>query len=125
MDLLFGWRVVKHVKSNAILIAKNGCTVGVGPGQTNRVGSVAIAAAAAGARAQGAALASDAFFPFRDGLDAAAKAGVKAIIQPGGSVKDEETIAAGGRARHCHGLYRHAAFQPLICTGASVAPAAD
>jgi phosphoribosylaminoimidazolecarboxamide formyltransferase/IMP cyclohydrolase len=94
IDLLFGWRVVKHVKSNAILIAKGGCTVGVGPGQTNRVGSVGIAAGAAGDRAKGAALASDAFFPFRDGVDAAAKAGVKAIIQPGGSVKDADAIAA-------------------------------
>ena len=94
VDLLFGWRVVKHVKSNAILIAKDGCTVGVGPGQTNRVGSVGIAAGAAGERAKGAALASDAFFPFRDGVDAAAKSGIKAIIQPGGSVKDEEAIAA-------------------------------
>ena len=100
VDLLFGWRVVKHVKSNAILIAKDGCTVGVGPGQTNRVGSVAIAAGAAGARAKGAALASDAFFPFRDGVDAAAKAGIQSIIQPGGSVKDEETIAAANE----HGL---------------------
>jgi phosphoribosylaminoimidazolecarboxamide formyltransferase/IMP cyclohydrolase len=93
-DLLFGWRVIVHVKSNAILIAKNGATLGVGPGQTNRVGSVKIAAEAAGARAAGASLASDAFFPFRDGLDAAAKAGVKAIIQPGGSVNDKDAIAA-------------------------------
>jgi phosphoribosylaminoimidazolecarboxamide formyltransferase/IMP cyclohydrolase len=93
-DLLFGWRVVAHVKSNAILIAKNGATLGVGPGQTNRVGSVKIASEAAGARAQGASLASDAFFPFRDGVDAAAKAGVKSIIQPGGSVKDDEAIKA-------------------------------
>jgi phosphoribosylaminoimidazolecarboxamide formyltransferase/IMP cyclohydrolase len=100
VDLLFSWRVVKHVKSNAIVIAKSGCTAGVGPGQTSRVGSVGIAAAAAGARAQGAALASDALFPFRDGIDAAAKAGVRAIIQTGGSVKDEETIAAADE----HGL---------------------
>ena len=83
MDLLFGWKIVAHVKSNAILIAKNGQTLGVGPGQTNRVGSVKIACEAAGAKAKGASLASDAFFPFRDGVDAAAKAGVAAIIQPG------------------------------------------
>ncbi len=94
IDLLFGWRVIVHVKSNAILLTKNGCTVGVGPGQTNRVGSVKIACESAGARAQGSALASDAFFPFRDGVDAAAKAGVRAIIQPGGSVKDDDAIAA-------------------------------
>ena len=93
-DLLFGWRVIVHVKSNAILIAKGGATLGVGPGQTNRVGSVKIASEAAGAKAQGASLASDAFFPFRDGVDAAAKAGIKAIIQPGGSVKDDEAIQA-------------------------------
>ncbi len=93
-DLLFGWRVIVHVKSNAILIAKGGATLGVGPGQTNRVGSVKIASEAAGARAKGASLASDAFFPFRDGVDAAAKAGIAAIIQPGGSVKDEDAIKA-------------------------------
>jgi phosphoribosylaminoimidazolecarboxamide formyltransferase/IMP cyclohydrolase len=93
-DLLFAWKVVAHVKSNAILIAKDGHTLGVGPGQTNRVGSVKIATEASGEAAKGASLASDAFFPFRDGVDAAAKSGVKAIIQPGGSVNDKETIAA-------------------------------
>ncbi len=93
-DLLFGWNVVAHVKSNAIVLAKAGATVGVGPGQTNRVGSVKIACEQAGARAAGASLASDAFFPFRDGVDAAAKAGVLAVIQPGGSVKDEDSIKA-------------------------------
>jgi phosphoribosylaminoimidazolecarboxamide formyltransferase/IMP cyclohydrolase len=98
VDLLFAWRVVVHVKSNAILLAKDGVTVGVGPGQTNRVGSVGIAAAAAGERAKGAALASDAFFPFPDGLLAGVKAGVTAVIQPGGSVKDPEVIAAADQA---------------------------
>jgi phosphoribosylaminoimidazolecarboxamide formyltransferase / IMP cyclohydrolase len=93
-DLLFAWKVCKHVKSNAIVIAKGGTTLGVGPGQTNRVGSVEIAVRGAGPKARGAVLASDAFFPFRDGLDAAAKAGVTAVIQPGGSVKDAEVIAA-------------------------------
>jgi phosphoribosylaminoimidazolecarboxamide formyltransferase/IMP cyclohydrolase len=82
------------------VIAKGDSSVGVGPGQTNRVGSVKIAAEAAGERAKGASLASDAFFPFRDGVDAAAKAGVTAIIQPGGSVNDKETIAAADE----HGL---------------------
>lgn len=93
-DLLFGWRVCKHVKSNAILLAKDGVTVGVGPGQTNRVGAAEIALRMAGDKAQGAVLASDAFFPFRDGIDLVAKAGVKAVIQPGGSVNDEQVIAA-------------------------------
>ena len=98
VDMLFAWRVMVHVKSNAILLAKDGHTVGVGPGQTNRVGSVAIAAAAAGDRAKGAALASDAFFPFPDGLLAGVKAGVTAVIQPGGSVKDPDVIAAADEA---------------------------
>ena len=80
------------------LFAKDGVTVGVGPGQTNRVGSVGIAAGAAGERAKGAALASDAFFPFPDGLLAGIKAGVTAVIQPGGSVKDPEVIAAADAA---------------------------
>ncbi len=93
-DLLFAWHVVAHVKSNAIVFAKNGATVGVGPGQTNRVGSVKIAAEGAGVKAQGAVMASDAFFPFPDGIEAAAKAGIKAVIQPGGSVKDEDAIKA-------------------------------
>ena len=99
-NLFFAWNVVVHVKSNAILIAKDGQTVGVGPGQTNRVGSVKIAAAMAGDKALGAALASDAFFPFADGVEEAAKAGITAIIQPGGSVKDEEVIAAANK----HGM---------------------
>jgi phosphoribosylaminoimidazolecarboxamide formyltransferase/IMP cyclohydrolase len=97
-DLLFAWKVVAHVKSNAIVLARNGQTLGVGPGQTNRVGSVGIATTVAGAKAAGSALASDAFFPFRDGVDAAAKAGVKSIIQPGGSVKDADAIAAADEA---------------------------
>ncbi len=94
VDMLFGWRVVAHVKSNAILLAKDGCTLGVGPGQTNRVGSAKIACEVAGARARGSSMASDALIPFRDGIDAVAKAGVGAIIQTGGSVKDAETIQA-------------------------------
>jgi phosphoribosylaminoimidazolecarboxamide formyltransferase/IMP cyclohydrolase len=92
--LRFAWSVVKHVKSNAIVLAHADVTVGVGMGQTNRVDSVRIAAQRAGARAKGAALASDAFFPFPDGVEAAAEAGVSCVVQPGGSVRDQEVIAA-------------------------------
>ncbi|MFM9414371.1 bifunctional phosphoribosylaminoimidazolecarboxamide formyltransferase/IMP cyclohydrolase [Peptococcus simiae] len=93
-DLLFAWKAVKHVKSNAIVVAKDGQTLGVGAGQMNRVGSCKIAFTEAGSEAKGAVLASDAFFPFRDSIDEAAKAGVVAVIQPGGSIRDEESIAA-------------------------------
>ncbi|MFA5535951.1 MAG: bifunctional phosphoribosylaminoimidazolecarboxamide formyltransferase/IMP cyclohydrolase [Bacillota bacterium] len=93
-DLIFAWKVVKHVKSNAIVIAKNGETLGVGAGQMNRVGAAEIALKQAGEKAKGAVLASDAFFPFRDTVDLAAQYGVKVIIQPGGSVRDGETITA-------------------------------
>jgi phosphoribosylaminoimidazolecarboxamide formyltransferase/IMP cyclohydrolase len=93
-DLAFGWRVCASVKSNAIVLAKDGQIVGVGAGQMSRLDSVRIAVEKAGPRARGAVLASDAFFPFRDGPDAAATAGVTAIIQPGGSRRDEETIRA-------------------------------
>jgi phosphoribosylaminoimidazolecarboxamide formyltransferase / IMP cyclohydrolase len=92
--LAFAWKVCKHVKSNAILLARDGAVVGVGAGQMSRVDSSFIAAHKAGERSRGAVLASDAFFPFRDGVDEAAKAGVTAIIQPGGSVQDEQVIAA-------------------------------
>lgn len=91
-QLLFGWKVVKHVKSNAIVLAKDDMTIGVGAGQMNRVGAAKIAIEQAGEKAQGAVLASDAFFPMGDTLELAAKAGVKAVIQPGGSIKDEESI---------------------------------
>ncbi|MHC1759358.1 MAG: bifunctional phosphoribosylaminoimidazolecarboxamide formyltransferase/IMP cyclohydrolase [Negativicutes bacterium] len=93
-ELELAWKVVKHVKSNAIIVARDGRTVGVGAGQMNRVGSAEIALKQAGDAAKGAVLSSDAFFPFRDTVDAAAKAGITAIIQPGGSVRDEESIAA-------------------------------
>lgn len=99
-DLRFAWRVCKWVKSNAIVLARGGATVGIGSGQPNRVGAVEIAVKVAGDRARGTVLASDAFFPFRDGIDAAARAGVTAIIQPGGSVRDEEVIAASAE----HGM---------------------
>ena len=95
--LAFGWSVVKHVKSNAIVLAHRDVTVGIGMGQTNRVDSVRIAAQRAGEKARGSALASDAFFPFPDGLEAAAAAGVTAVAQPGGSVRDDEVIAAADR----------------------------
>ncbi len=93
-DMLFAWKIVKFVKSNAIVVAKNGVTLGIGPGQTNRVGALSIAVNNAGEKAKGAVLASDAYFPFRDNVDHAAKAGISAIIQPGGSVRDEESIKA-------------------------------
>ncbi|MBK5939070.1 bifunctional phosphoribosylaminoimidazolecarboxamide formyltransferase/IMP cyclohydrolase [Halochromatium roseum] len=96
-DLLFAWRVAKFVKSNAIVYARNGMTVGVGAGQMSRVNSARIAsikAEQAGLEVAGAVLASDAFFPFRDGLDQAAAAGIRAVIQPGGSMRDDEVIAA-------------------------------
>lgn len=90
--LKLGWAVVKHVKSNAIVVSNDEMTLGVGAGQMNRVGAAKIALEQAGERATGAALASDAFFPMPDTVEAAAKAGITAIIQPGGSVKDEESI---------------------------------
>jgi phosphoribosylaminoimidazolecarboxamide formyltransferase/IMP cyclohydrolase len=99
-DLRFGWSVVRHVKSNAIALAKGQSLVGCGAGQMSRVDSVEIALQKAGARADGAALASDAFFPFADSIHKAAAAGVAAIIQPGGSVRDEEVIAAANQ----HGI---------------------
>ena len=94
----FAWNVCKHVKSNAIVLAKDQVTVGVGAGQMSRVMSVQIACEKAGEKAKGAVMASDAFFPFPDGLELAAKNGVQAVIQPGGSVKDEEVIAAADKA---------------------------
>ncbi len=96
-DLLFTWRVAKFVKSNAIVYGRDGMTVGVGAGQMSRVNSARIAAIKAeqaGLQVQGAVMASDAFFPFRDGIDNAAAAGISAVIQPGGSIRDEEVIAA-------------------------------
>ena len=93
-DLDFAWRVAKHVKSNAIVFCGAGRTIGIGAGQMSRVDSVRIAVSKARAPLAGSVLGSDAFFPFRDGVDEAAKAGVKAIVQPGGSLRDEEVIAA-------------------------------
>lgn len=92
-DLLFAWKVCKHVKSNAIVLAKDRQSIGVGAGQMNRVGSARIAIEMAGNKAVGSVMASDAYFPFKDSIEVAAAAGVKAIIQPGGSIRDEESIA--------------------------------
>ena len=96
-DLLFALKVVKHVKSNAIVLARGLQTVGIGAGQMNRVGAAKIAAEQAEAKAKGSVLASDAFFPFKDTLEMAAEAGVTAIVQPGGSVKDDESIEEADR----------------------------
>jgi phosphoribosylaminoimidazolecarboxamide formyltransferase/IMP cyclohydrolase len=96
-DLLFAWKVAKFVKSNAIIYASNGQTVGVGAGQMSRVNSARIAAIKAehaGLEVRGSVMASDAFFPFRDGIDSAGERGIAAVIQPGGSIRDEEVIAA-------------------------------
>jgi phosphoribosylaminoimidazolecarboxamide formyltransferase/IMP cyclohydrolase len=93
-DLTFAWLVAKHVKSNAIVLGKNRMIVGVGAGQMSRVDSTHMAVRKANGREKGSVLASDAFFPFRDNVDLAAAAGVKAIVQPGGSVKDQESIDA-------------------------------
>ena len=96
-DLKFAWTVVKYVKSNAIVLARDGATIGIGPGQPSRVMSARIAALKAEEAkldVTGAVLASDAFFPFRDGVDAAAERGVRAIVQPGGSMRDEEVVRA-------------------------------
>jgi len=91
--LQFGWKVVKHVKSNAIVVCTKDRTLGVGAGQMNRVGAAQISLQQAGEQAQGAVLASDAFFPMPDTVEAAAKAGITAIIQPGGSIRDADSIA--------------------------------
>jgi phosphoribosylaminoimidazolecarboxamide formyltransferase/IMP cyclohydrolase len=97
-DLLFAWRVAKHVKSNAIVLARDLVTVGIGAGQMSRVDSVRLSIEKAQAPIPGAVLASDAFFPFADGPEAAVDAGVRAIIQPGGSIRDDEVIAAADAA---------------------------
>jgi phosphoribosylaminoimidazolecarboxamide formyltransferase/IMP cyclohydrolase len=105
-DLRFAWTVVKYVKSNAIVLAKDRVAVGIGAGQMSRVESSDLAARRAGERAQGTVCASDALFPFRDGLDAVVAAGAVAVIQPGGSVRDDEIIAAANE----HGI-------PMVFTG--------
>ncbi len=97
-DLHFAWRAVRAVRSNAILLARDGAAVGIGMGQVNRVDSAKLAVDRAGARVAGSVAASDAFFPFADGLEILANAGVVAVVQPGGSVRDEEVIAAAKKA---------------------------
>jgi phosphoribosylaminoimidazolecarboxamide formyltransferase/IMP cyclohydrolase len=97
-DLAFAWRAVRAVKSNAILLASQGASVGVGMGQVNRVDSAKLAVERAGERAAGSVAASDAFFPFSDGPKILIEAGVKAIVQPGGSIHDDETIEAASQA---------------------------
>lgn len=102
-DLLFCWEVAKYVKSNAIVYARDGQTIGIGAGQMSRVYSAKIAgikAADEGLEVAGSVMASDAFFPFRDGIDSAAAAGIKAVIQPGGSMRDQEVIDAANE----HGM---------------------
>ena len=102
-DLLFSWKVAKFVKSNAIVYGKNNKTIGVGAGQMSRINSARIAgikAEHAGLQVPGSVMASDAFFPFRDGIDAAQEAGIIAVIQPGGSMRDNEVIAAANE----HGM---------------------
>jgi phosphoribosylaminoimidazolecarboxamide formyltransferase/IMP cyclohydrolase len=96
-SLEFAWQVVRHAKSNAIVLAQGSRTVGIGSGQPTRVKAVELACEVAGPRARGAVLASDAFFPFPDGIEAAGKAGVAAVVQPGGSVRDPDVIAAAAR----------------------------
>ena len=98
--LQFGWKIVKHVKSNAIVFSRQKSTVGIGAGQMSRIDSVKIATFKSIPNAQDTVMSSDAFFPFRDGIDEAAKAGVTAVIQPGGSMRDQEVIDAANE----HGM---------------------
>jgi phosphoribosylaminoimidazolecarboxamide formyltransferase/IMP cyclohydrolase len=97
-DLAFAWQAVRLVKSNAIVVAKDSAIAGVGAGQPNRVESVNLATKKAGDNAKGAALASDAYFPFGDSIELAASLGIAAVIQPGGSMRDDEVIAAANEA---------------------------
>jgi len=99
-DLRFAWQAVKHIKSNAIVLAKDKTLLGMGAGQPNRVVSVDIASAKAGEKARGSVMASDAMFPFPDSVEQAARVGVTAIVQPGGSLRDEESI----KAANTHGI---------------------
>jgi phosphoribosylaminoimidazolecarboxamide formyltransferase/IMP cyclohydrolase len=99
-DLIFAWKAAKHIKSNAIVFAKDRTLLGMGAGQPNRVVSVHLSQRIAGDKAQGCVLASDAFFPFPDNIELAAEAGITAIIQPGGSIRDDEVIEAANR----HGI---------------------
>ena len=114
-DLELAWRICGHVKSNAIVLVKDGQAVGIGAGQQNRVESGEIAAKkAAGPRPAAARRASDAFYPFDDGIEAAAAAGVAAVIQPGGAMRDDAVIETRRRARTRDGVHRRAALPPLM-----------
>ena len=93
-DVLFAWRVAKRVRSNAIVLSRDRATVGIGGGQTSRVDAAKLAIKTAGERTRGAVAASDAFFPFADGVQVLIEAGIEAVIQPGGSKRDEEVIEA-------------------------------
>ena len=97
-DLAFAWKAVKHIKSNAIALVKDRALIGMGAGQPNRVVSVHLSQRAAGEQSAGCVLASDAFFPFPDNIELAADAGITAIVQPGGSIRDDEVIAAANAA---------------------------
>jgi len=97
-DLIFAWKIAKHVKSNAIVLAKNEVTTGIGPGQTARIEAVELSIKKAGAKTQGSVMASDAFFPFPDSVETAAQAGIVAIVHPGGSIRDQESIDAANKA---------------------------
>jgi phosphoribosylaminoimidazolecarboxamide formyltransferase/IMP cyclohydrolase len=97
-DLVFAWKAAKHIKSNAIVFAKDGTLVGMGAGQPNRVVSVHLSERTAGEKARGSVLASDAFFPFPDNIELAAEAGVTAVVQPGGSIRDSEVMEAADHA---------------------------
>ena len=114
-DLAFAWRSVRAVKSNAILLAHDGASVGIGMGQVNRVDSCRLAVDRAGdERARGAVAASDAFFPFPDGLEVLLEAGVRAVVQPGGSLRDDASIAAARSAGVDDVLHRHPALRALM-----------
>ena len=96
-DMAFAWKAAKHIKSNAIVLANGQALRGMGAGQPNRVTSIQLAVQAAGEGAVGSVLASDAFFPFADNVEAAAKGGITAVVQPGGSIRDQEVIEAADR----------------------------
>jgi phosphoribosylaminoimidazolecarboxamide formyltransferase/IMP cyclohydrolase len=105
-DLVFAWKAAKHIKSNTIVLVKDRALIGMGAGQPNRITSVHLSARAAGERVTGTVLASDAFFPFADGVELAAESGITAVVQPGGSIRDDEVIAAANKA----GI-------AMVCTG--------
>ena len=98
LDLAFAWKAVKHIKSNAIAVVRNRAVLGIGAGQPNRVNSVHLATRTAGNKTDGSVLASDAFFPFPDNVDLASQEGITAIVQPGGSIRDDEVIATADKA---------------------------